>query len=136
MRKALLSVVLGAILPFSLAAEEQAHGAGHGSADAPETCSDGTGMVMAMPPPGDAVVAAWQRINMEMHSAMSIDFTGDPDTDFMKGMIPHHQGAIDMANVLLEHGTDAETRALATAIIRAQEEEMALMQEWLAAHAE
>jgi uncharacterized protein (DUF305 family) len=93
-------------------------------------------MVMAMPPPGDAVVAAWQRINMEMHSAMSIDFTGDPDTDFMKGMIPHHQGAIDMANVLLEHGTDAETRALATAIIRAQEEEIALMQEWLAAHAE
>lgn len=74
------------------------------------------------------VVAAWHVINLEMHAAMSIDVTGDPDTDFMRGMIPHHQGAIDMAKVLLEHGTDADTRALANAIIRAQEEEIAIMQ--------
>jgi len=133
MRKTLIAVSLGVLLPFGLAAQEQAHGPGHGSADAAEACSHGTARVMTMPLPGDAVVAAWQRISMEMHSAMSIDFSGDPDTDFIRGMIPHHQGAIDMANVLLKHGTDDETRALANAIIRAQKEEIAMMQAWLAA---
>lgn len=59
--------------------------------------------------------------------------TGKPDADFLLMMIPHHQSAIDMARVELEAGTDAATRAMAQAIIDAQEAEIAEMKEMLAA---
>jgi uncharacterized protein (DUF305 family) len=46
-------------------------------------------------------------------------------------MIPHHQGAIDMAKVELAHGKDAELRKMAQKIVDDQEKEIAQMQEWL-----
>jgi uncharacterized protein (DUF305 family) len=74
---------------------------------------------------------AFQGINAKMHEAMNITFTGNADVDFVKGMIPHHQGAIDMAKTVLAFGKDPEVRKLAEEIIKAQESEIASMNEWL-----
>lgn len=75
---------------------------------------------------------AFMQANAEMHGAMAIEFTGNADVDFIKGMIPHHQGAVEMARIVLDHGSDPEVRKLAEAVIAAQEAEIAWMTEWLA----
>lgn len=74
---------------------------------------------------------AFEAANAKMHKDMQIHYTGNADVDFVRGMIAHHQGAIDMAKVVLEHGKDPEIRKLAEGIISAQEAEITQMQAWL-----
>jgi len=68
----------------------------------------------------------------KMMADMMVPYTGDPDVDFARGMIPHHQAAIDMAKIQLEFGKDPEMRKLAEAIIAAQESEIATLKVFLA----
>lgn len=70
----------------------------------------------------------------KMMRDMMVKPSGSPDVDFVRGMIPHHQGAIDMAKVQLEHGKDPELLKMAKKIIADQEKEIADMKEWLAKH--
>jgi uncharacterized protein (DUF305 family) len=62
-----------------------------------------------------------------MHHEMSVRYSGDPDRDFARMMIPHHQGAIEMAKAELQHGRDPVLRRLAQGIIVEQEQEIDLM---------
>ncbi len=91
------------------------------------------GMNMA-PATENPANAAYMAAHDAMMANMHVALTGNPDRDFVLLMIPHHQGAIDMARVLLAHGTDPELRAMAQSIIDAQEGEIAAFQAWLAAH--
>jgi uncharacterized protein (DUF305 family) len=85
------------------------------------------------PATGDsAATKAFKAANDKMHAGMAIPFTGNADEDFIKGMLPHHQGAVDMAKIVLEHGKDPVVRKLAEEIIKAQDTEIALMKAWLA----
>ena len=56
---------------------------------------------------------------------------GDPDHDFLSMMIPHHQGAVDMAQLVLLHGRNPHIRNLAEGIIAEQENEIQIMRHWL-----
>jgi uncharacterized protein (DUF305 family) len=76
-------------------------------------------------------VTAYKVAAEDMHKAMMVGYTGDVDTDFVRGMIPHHQGAVDMAEIVLKHGKDEEVKKLAGWIIAAQKQEIAMMQHWL-----
>lgn len=62
-----------------------------------------------------------------MHADMHVPYTGDADRDFARMMIPHHQGAIDMAIVELRYGKDARLKRLAQEIIVSQQQEIAVM---------
>jgi uncharacterized protein (DUF305 family) len=69
-----------------------------------------------------------------MHDMSAPEYTGDADKDFVAHMIPHHQGAIEMAQTELKYGKDPELKRLARNIIKAQHDEIAFMQKWQAKH--
>jgi uncharacterized protein (DUF305 family) len=69
-----------------------------------------------------------ERMMRDMHASPA---TGDPDRDFLAMMIPHHQGAVDMARLVLAHGRDPLTRQLAEEILAAQTIEIQAMAERL-----
>ena len=85
--------------------------------------------------PVNDAAKAFAEANKKMHKDMTMEFTGDADVDFVRGMIPHHQGAIDMAEIELKYGKNPQTRKLAKDIIAAQKKEIAFMKSWLTKHA-
>lgn len=68
----------------------------------------------------------------QMHKPMMEGIMdSDPDVAFVKGMIPHHEGAVEMAKTVLKYGKDPEIRQLAENVIRDQDKEIKMMQDWL-----
>ena len=130
MQKMTMIAVTGLALFSAVAYAQMQHGPGdsHGG-----VTQGGMAGSAGMRPKGDTGPSsqAFHAANMKMHSAMDITFTGKADVDFVKGMIPHHAGAIDMAKVEIAFGKDPELKKLAEAIIKAQETEIAQMQDWL-----
>jgi hypothetical protein len=63
----------------------------------------------------------------KMMNGMVAKPTGDVDADFVAMMVPHHQGAIDMAAAVLRYGRNTQIRRLAQEIIVTQQEEIAAM---------
>jgi uncharacterized protein (DUF305 family) len=78
-----------------------------------------------------SMMNAMDKMNKDMAAA---PMTGNVDHDFVAMMIPHHQGAIDMAKVELTSGKDPTLRNLARSIIFAQEREIKTMKQWQAKH--
>ena len=91
----------------------------------------GTAGAVAASPDDSPFLAANHAAMAKMMAAMDIKPSGDVDADFVAMMVPHHQGAIDMAKVVLQYGKDDRVRKLAQDIIRAQEAEIAQMRTWL-----
>ena len=77
------------------------------------------------------MMSAMDKMSKDMAAA---PMTGDADRDFTAMMIPHHQGAIDMARYELANGKDPAMRKLARDIVAAQDKEIAAMKGWQARH--
>jgi uncharacterized protein (DUF305 family) len=82
------------------------------------------------PASAPASTKAYEAAGAKMHRDMAIAYTGNADKDFVAGMIPHHQGAIDAAKVVLQYGKDPELKKLAEEIIAAQSKEIAFLRDW------
>ena len=84
----------------------------------------------------DEAQTAYMEAMVRMHGPMMAShMIKDPDLAFNCGMIAHHNGAIDMAEIVLKHGDDDASKALAQEIIDAQKKEIEEMTDWIEEHA-
>ncbi|WP_428489663.1 CopM family metallochaperone [Rhodopila sp.] len=123
--KTTLYAALGLVMAATVAATAQPTAAPSGAA------------TMTSPAAGETSPAskAFKAADEKMMRGMMQPMTGDADRDFAAGMLPHHQGAVDMAKVELRYGKDPEMLALAKNIVATQQKEIAQMQAWQARHA-
>jgi uncharacterized protein (DUF305 family) len=89
----------------------------------------------AQPADQSAATKAYREAGERMHGPMMEGVqTSDPDVAFVKGMIAHHQGAIEMSKIVLQYGKDDQTKKWASDVIREQQREVNEMQDWLKKH--
>ena len=98
-----------------------------------QTAAPGPRAGMAFVPMNPAIEADHSAMD-KMMAGMEKPYTGDADQDFVSHMLPHHQGAIDMAQAELKYGTDPKMRQLAARIVAAQHDEISFMQAWQKKH--
>jgi len=112
----MIAVMLAALVwPATVpASADEAAGAPHNHMSAPDA---------SVPTFYSEMVGVHARMNADMH----VTPTGDVDRDFLRMMIPHHQGAIDMARLLLKYGHDEKVKRLAQSLIVEQGQEIAYM---------
>jgi len=123
------AALLLCLLPLAAAAQDGHH---HHGAPRPE----GT-------PPPVFIASTGKPFAGLMEDAMAVmddgmkwaPMNGQADHDFVTMMIPHHQGAVDMAKALLLYSQDPELRNLSLSIIAEQQNEINLMKAWLERHA-
>ncbi|MGU3494298.1 DUF305 domain-containing protein [Xanthobacteraceae bacterium A53D] len=118
-----LALALGLALAAG-SAHAQGTGHDHGSHSAPAAAAEA--------PSTTALKAADEKMMQDM---MAAPYTGNVDVDFRVHMIPHHEGALAMARVVLEHSKDPQTRKLAEQVIADQQKEITDMKAWLAKNA-
>lgn len=129
--KKLSAVVFFFLLGSAYAHDGMDHSAMHGHTERPEKLA-----------PQKFVATTEESFAQLMDEAMAImsrdmeqaPMNGQPDHDFVSMMIPHHQGAVDMAKALLLYSKDPELRNLSQGIIAEQQIEIQLMQQWLKQH--
>ena len=120
MKKLMTFITLSAIAISNYAqANEQPH-------QAHMNMSMSTGSAMQQ-----ELMQGMDQMNQDMMAAAQYK---DPDVAFAAGMLPHHIGAVKMAEVELKYGKDPEMRKLAENIINAQKAEIEQMQKWLKVH--
>src|SRR5271165_4526609 len=118
----LIAAFLGTSMPASLAQERPAMPAmqphAHPGSAAPAAASSEA---------ESQFLAANEAAMGKMMDGMTVAPTGDIDRDFVAMMVPHHQGAIDMARLILRYGKNEQLKRLAQEIIVTQQEEIAAM---------
>ena len=84
-------------------------------------------MPVVSSPADQTMMQGMKKMQADMAAA---PVTGNTDKDFVAMMLPHHQGAVDMAKVELQYGRNPAMRKLARDIVAAQDREIALMRAW------
>ncbi|WP_262032408.1 DUF305 domain-containing protein [Microvirga sp. Mcv34] len=143
--KSLILIVTAAVaIAGPAVAQAQSSGQQHHTTGAPAATAQSQGQMThgggMMQGPGtqagnqSEATRAYSAAVDKMHAPMAQAIqNADPDIAFVKGMIPHHQSAVDMAKVVLQYGKDEQAKKWATDVIREQEREIGEMRAWLKA---